>query len=287
MTTSNQSLNLWLEDLHRDQVGLRLRLRDCLFSGTSPFQRIAVYDSLSFGRILTLGGSIALTDYDEQIYSECLVHPALSVAPNPEHVLILGGGDGGVAREVLRYAKVKKVTVVEIDKQVVDACKKWFPNSAAGLADKRVDLVIDDAHRYLRDTKDQFDVIIVDACELVNPASDAFHAVTFSQSVFRCLKNGGILMAPLGCPLYDAESCRSTLRALSEKFHQPAIYTMPLPSQPAGQLAVAWCSTSAKPIQNKEITESWHKDLRSWHPKLQAALFTLPRHIQQQLGLSG
>src|SRR5690242_13615505 len=106
MTTGNQSLNLWLEDLHRDQVGLRLRLRECLFSGTSPIQRIAVYDSLTFGRILTLGGTIALTDYDEHIYSECLVHPAMHVAPNAERVLILGGGDGGVCREVLRYAKV-------------------------------------------------------------------------------------------------------------------------------------------------------------------------------------
>src|SRR5580693_6441027 len=99
---SNESLNLWLEDLYSDNAGLKLKLRSCLHGSASPFQRIAVYESHAFGKVLTLGGAIALTDFDEALYSECLVHPSLSAAPNAEHVLILGGGDGGVAREVLR-----------------------------------------------------------------------------------------------------------------------------------------------------------------------------------------
>ncbi len=234
---ADETLNLWLEDLYGGQVGIRLRLRECLYSSTSPFQRIAVYDSVSFGKVLTLGGAIALSDFDEALYSECLVHPALSVLPSAKRVLILGGGDGGVAREVLRYGQVERVTVVEIDRQVVEVCRSHFPRAATCLSDPRVELVIDDAHRFLRDRPDQFDVIIVDAAELANTASDAFHDVSFADLVFRHLREGGILVAPLGCPTFDADSCRATLRTLSSKFPTPRVYLADhpqLPGRPVG-----------------------------------------------------
>jgi len=285
MSLANQSLNLWLEDLHGDQVGLRLRLRECLFSATSPFQRIAVYDSQAFGRVLTLGGQIAVTDLDEATYSECLVHPALQAAPAAERVLILGGGDGGVAREVARYAGVKEITVVEIDAQVVAACKQWFPSVARGLADPRVEVVIDDAHRWLRGNARTYDVVIVDACELENPASDAFHVTSFAHAVFQVLKPGGILVAPLGSPDFDADACRATRRRLAERFAKPQIYAFHLPSLPGGQLAVAWCSEKLKPQIEKPATDAWFGQLKAWHPALQNALFCLPRSVQQQLGI--
>ncbi len=283
MALANEALNLWLEDSYGD-IGVRLRLRECLFSSTSPFQRIAVYDSHSVGRVLTLGGSTAITDFDEAFYSEGIVHPALSVATNAKRVLILGGGDGGVAREAARYAQIEQITVVELDQQVVDVCKRFFPAAAAGLADKRVELVIDDAHRFLRDTKTVYDVIIVDACELENPASDAFHSVTFAQSVFRCLAPDGVLVAPLGSPSFTPDACRTTLRRLSERFPQPRVYRLDLPTIPGGQLAVAWCAAKLRP--DAAVTaQPWHKDLRWWEATLQPALFAAPRHVRQQLGL--
>ena len=280
---SNENLNLWLEDLYGDSAGLKLKLRECLFSGTSPFQRIAVYDSHAFGKVLTLGGSIALTDFDEALYSECLVHPTLSVAGSAERVLILGGGDGGVAREVLRYPGVKRVTVVEIDRQVVDVCGRFFPTAASCLNDPRVELVIDDAHRYLRDCPHQFDVIIVDACELTNAASDVFHTLSFADSVFRRLKDGGLLVAPLGCPTFSGDECRTTVRKLGERFPDNAVYLMTIPSFPGGQWAVARCRNGTG--ETAPATQPWHKDLRCWHPGLQAGMFALPRNVQAQLGL--
>jgi spermidine synthase len=281
---ANESLNLWLEELYNDQVGLRLRLRECLFSVTSPFQRIAVYESQAFGKVITLGGAIALTEFDEPLYSECLVHPALATVASAARVLILGGGDGGVAREVLRHPGVQHVTVVEIDRQVVEVCKKYFPRAAAGLADPRVELVIDDAHRYLRDCPHQFDVVIVDACELASPSSDAFHDIGFASLVFKRLRDGGVLVAPLGCPTFEAESCRTTLRKLGEKFPKPQVYLMTIPSFPGGQWAVAWCSQgqNATAVAPRAVGG----DLRCWHPGLQAAMFALPRNVLQQLGLA-
>lgn len=283
MSLNNETLNLWLETLYGDQVGVKLRLRECLASATSPFQRIAVYDSLTFGRVLTLGGEVALTDADESIYSESLAHSAMQTYPDAKRVLILGGGDGGVAREVLRYG-VEQVTVVEIDRQVVDVCAKWFPSAARSLDDKRVQLVIDDAHRFLRDTKQTFDVIIVDACELVNPASDAFHNLPFAASVFRCLVAGGVLVAPLGCPAFAADACRATLGKLRERFAKTKVFITSLPSLPAGQLAVAWSSESREPIA-KGADAAFVSQLTSWSPQVQSAQFHLPRQVRKQLGL--
>jgi spermidine synthase len=280
----DESLNLWLEDLYGGQVGIRLRLRECLYSLTSPFQRIAVYDSVSFGKVLTLGGAIALTDFDEALYSECLVHPALSVMPSAKRVLILGGGDGGVAREALRYPGIERVTVVEIDRQVVETCRIHFPRAASCLVDSRVELVIDDAHRFLRDCNEQWDVVVVDAAELSNSASDAFHNVSFADQVFSRLRDGGILVAPLGCPTFDTDHCRSTLRTLAVKFPQPSVYLMTIPSFPGGQWAVAWCSTSSSP--DKVSSSAALENLRCWHPGLQAGMFVLPRNVQSLLGLT-
>ena len=284
MALNSESLNLWLETLYGDQVGVKLRLRECLASATSPFQRIAVYDSLPFGRVLTLGGEVALTDADEAIYSESLAHSALQAMPEAKRVLILGGGDGGVAREVLRYGNVELITVVEIDRQVVELCAKWFPTTARGLDDKRVKLVIDDAHRYLRDCQQVFDVIIVDACELVNPASDAFHSLPFANAVFRCLVKGGVLIAPLGCPAFASESCRATLGKLRERFPKTSVFMTYLPSLPAGQLAVAWSSETREPLAQRADVP-FVAQLTSWTPQVQVAQFQLPRQIRTQLGI--
>jgi spermidine synthase len=282
----DSNLNVWLEDLFNGETGIKIRVRDCLQSVTTPFQRISVYDTVSFGRVLTLGGSIALTDKDEAVYAELLVHPALSVAKHPRKVLILGGGDGGLAREVLRYADVEQVTVVEIDRQVVEVCARWFPNCAVGLRDPRVKLVYDDAHRFLRETKDRFDVIIVDACELSGTPTEAFFGDSFAEGVFGTLAEGGIVVAPMGDPDFETELCRSSLRVLGSKFPHPRVFMLNQPSLPGGDWAVAWCSNGHDPaqvIRDPTGVES----LQCWHKPLQESLFALPRQVHRLLGLPG
>ncbi len=276
------NLNLWLEDLFSNETGIKIRVRECLHSSTSSFQRIAVFDTVSFGRVLTLGGSIALTEKDEPVYSEMLVHPALAVDGDPRRVLILGGGDGGVAREVLRYPNIEKVTVVEIDKQVVEVCAKHFPTCAASLKDPRVDVVYDDAHRWLRSNQAKYDVVIVDGADLVNTPSDAFFAESFASSVFRALDDDGILVMPLGDPDFETDLCRSTLRVLSERFPKPYLYLLHQPSLPGGDWAVAWCSAKRNPFTTAHDPVG-AAGLTSWHQGIQSALFALPRHVQRLL----
>jgi spermidine synthase len=274
MPSVSEALGIWIEDLFADQAGLRVKARDCLYAAHSPFQRIAVFDTQAFGKVLCLGGTIALTELDEPTYSEHLVHPALAVHPAPKRVLVIGGGDGGVARECLRHAIVERVTVVEIDLQVVEISERFFPGCASALKDPRCELVIDDAHRWLKGSIDRFDVIIVDASEFANSAGDAFHGVSFADAVLARLNPGGILVAPLGSPVFEADACRDSLRTLATRFPHPHPYLMSLPSFPGGQWAVAWCSATLSP--SAPLRSGLPTDLKAWSPALQPALFTLP-----------
>lgn len=279
-----ENLRLTLTDRFNDRIGLTTQLKSCLHSATSPFQHIAVYDSTDLGKVLCLGGSIALTELDEAWYAEQLAHPALSTHPKAKKVLIVGGGDGGLAREALRYPSVESVTVVEIDRQVVEVAQRYFPACAIALSDPRVKLIYDDAHRWLRDCQERFDVILIDSAELVNAASDAFFTLSFAETVFRALDDQGILTMPLGCPAFETDLCRGSLRVLSARFAHPRIYRLNLPSLPTGEWAVAWCSATQscdKVLAQPEGLAS----LTSWHPGLQPGLFALPRQIQRQLGL--
>ena len=279
-----ENLRLTLSDRFHDRIGLTIQLKSCLHSSTSPFQHIAVYDSVDLGKVLCLGGSIALTDLDEAWYAEQLVHPALSTHPEAKRVLIIGGGDGGLARECLRYSKVESITVVEIDRQVVEVAQKYFPQCAEALGDKRVKLIYDDAHRWLRDADERFDVILIDTAELVNAPSDAFFSLSFADTVFRALDPKGILAMPLGCPAFETELCRSTLHALSARFSHPRVYGLNLPSLPTGDWAVAWCSEARDPAQ-VTVEPGDADSLKSWHSGLQPGLFAVPRQVQRQLGL--
>jgi spermidine synthase len=283
MPTVSEALGIWIEDLFPDNSGLRVKARDCLYSGHSPFQRIAVFDTQAFGKMLCLDGTIALTEFDEATYSEHLAHPALAAHPAPKRVLVVGGGDGGVAREILRHKPVERVTVVEIDLQVIETAERFFPGCAAALKDPRCELVIDDAHRWLKGVTQLFDVIIVDGTVLANTASDAFHGKSFADTVLARLAPGGILVAPIGSPRFEDDDCRTSLRTLAGRFKNPRAYVMSLPSFPGGQWAVAWCSDTQDPTQ---LRADLPVGLRSWHPALQPALFVLPRETSQGLGLA-
>lgn len=281
---STDSLHLWLEESWNDQVALRLRLRACLYDQTSPFQRIAVYDSYALGRILALGGAVVLTEADEAIYSEGLAHPAMACHPAPKQVLILGGGDGGVCREVCRYAGVESVTVVEIDEAVVDAVREHFPACGPAFDDPRVELVIDDAHRFLEAVEETYDLIIVDADQLHDPAATLVQRMPLAEAIKRRLAPDGILVAPLGIPAFNGSACRASLATLRSRFDTVAVYQFTTPSMVGQQWAVGWCSLEREP-ELVDPAPTISGDLSYWDPQIQASLFALPKHRREQLGL--
>lgn len=279
---ADETLRLWLEDSYNDQVALRVRVREALASLVTPFQRIEVYDSWTLGRILCLGGRIVLTSVDEAIYSEGLVHPALACHPAPRRVCILGGGDGGVAREVARHPGVESIDVVEIDEGLVALVREFFPGAAAGLDDPLCHLLIDDAHRFLATEPEPYDVVIVDADSLQDSASEAVLRLPFGQVLRQAVASDGILVAPLGLPTLSAATCRQTLGQLRDAFAHVHCYSFSTPSVLGHRWVIAWCSDHLRPTPCEPFPQLG--ETAFWDPVLQPGLFVLPRQLRQALG---
>ena len=158
-------MELWYSEFHTGNVKLSVRINRQLFSGESEFQRIDVFESEEFGRFVALDGEIVFSDKDEFIYDEMVTHVPMTVHPNVKNVLIIGGGDGGVARELIHYPQIESIDVVESDKMFVDVCAEMFPDIAQGLKDERVNIYYEDGLRFLRNKKARYDLIINDSTE--------------------------------------------------------------------------------------------------------------------------
>ena len=154
--------DVWFTELHRRRAGLTIKIKQLLYSGKSPYQRIDILDSYEFGRILVLYGSIMVTEKDEFVYHEMLAHVPLFSHPKPKRVLIIGGGDGGTLREVMKHKGVR-ATLVEIDQMVVEKSQEYLPGIGTAFKNPRAQVLFEDGDRYLAQCKEKFDVILVDA----------------------------------------------------------------------------------------------------------------------------
>ena len=276
---SDEASHLWLEQDYGD-IAMRIRLRGVLHSQHSSFQHIEVFDSFAYGKLMRLANHIVVSDHDEALYSEGMVHPAMALHPNPKTALVLGGGDGGMARELGRYHHLERVVTVEIDQQVVDVSREFFPQMAVGLDDHRCELIIDDAHRYLEHSHDSFDIIIIDGADLYDPASDAVQAHSFAEILSQRLNPGGIVVCPLGSPQYHADSAQQSWRAMREYWHMPGLYQITVPSLAGGSWCIALGGIDGATTPQQYQHELRDEDLLFWQPELQTRLFTLPRHIR-------
>ena len=167
-------MELWFREAHTPNVKLSIRVDKQLYSGQSEFQRIDVFDSQEFGRFLTLDGYMMLTEKDEFIYHEMMVHIPMAVHPNVKDVLVIGGGDGGVVRELCRYPEIEHIDLVEIDPQVVEVCRRYLPFTTCCLDDPRVSIHYEDGLRYVRTPVEQYDLIIVDSTDPFGPGEGLF-----------------------------------------------------------------------------------------------------------------
>ena len=159
-------MELWFSEFHTPDVKHSIRVNKHLYSKESDFQQIDIFDTPEFGRVLALDGNVMLTERDEFIYDEMITHVPMAVHPGITDVLVIGAGDGGVVRELARYDKIIRIDLVEMDPQVVEACRTYLPENACRLDDSRVNIYFDNALRFIRRCKDQYDLIIVDSCLL-------------------------------------------------------------------------------------------------------------------------
>jgi spermidine synthase len=229
-------------------TGLTVGLEKLLFSEKSEFQLVEVYETDTWGRLMTIDGMVMLSEKDEFVYHEMMTHPGLFSHPAPKKVLIIGGGDGGSAREVLRHPAVELVDMVEIDETVVRASKNYMPG-IGDFENPRLTVKYENGLTYLDGRHGEYDVIIIDGSDPVGPAVDLFRK-DFYQKCFNALTDNGVLIAQTESPWVHSyhESMKSLFVAIGGLFPVSRMYLSFIPLYPAGMWSMAFASKGVDPL---------------------------------------
>lgn len=267
-----------IREFHTPTSGIFFRAKQRILSERTAFQKIEVYETDSFGRVLLLDGLIQTTEKDEHFYHEMLVHPAMISHPRPRQVLVIGGGDGGALREVLRYP-VNRALLVEIDARVIEVCRKRFPGLAASFDDPRAEIAVDDGNRFIRRTDRRFDIIIVDSSDPVGPSA-VLHQRRFFGALKRCLRPGGVISTQAGAPLFHLDHLRKKRCFLQKLFKFAHYYLGPVPSYPGGLWCYMFLSDSVDPLKSRNRRPP--KKLRFYNLDIHRAAFALPEFLTER-----
>jgi len=272
------------ESLAPDSWTQRFRVDEVLYRSNTGHQDLVIFRNSEFGRVLALDGVVQTTEGDEFVYHEMLAHVPILAHGGVERVLIIGGGDGGMLREVLRHPSVRHVTQVEIDAQVIEICKRYLPNHSRGaFDDTRVDVVIADGVRYVSETTDRFDVIISDSTDPVGPG-EALYTGEFYAGCRRCLSPGGILVTQNGNIFTQLDEVRTTAGRLGPLFRDVTFYTAAIPTYIGGLMAFAWASDAPalRGVSATQLQERYAQSAlvtRYYTPDIHNAAFALPRFM--------
>jgi len=237
---------LWLTEEQSPDMKLSLRVSEVLLNVKSPYQDILLVETGEYGRMMILDGAIQITERDEFCYSEMMAHVALSSHPDPRRVLIVGGGDGGVLRDVLRHKSVEKATLIDIDEEVINASKRFLPTISAALEDPRADVKPMDAMVYIKAAKEEFDVAIVDSTDPVEFAAGLFES-PFYRDIHTALKKDGMVVAQTESPFTDRNVVRDAFREMSSVFPVVRMYWGAMPTYPSGMWTYTVGSKNADP----------------------------------------
>ncbi|MGL5258942.1 MAG: polyamine aminopropyltransferase [Lachnospiraceae bacterium] len=279
-------MDYWFQELHTDNVSMNIRVDKQLFGEKSDFQRIDVFESPELGRFLTSNGSVIISEKDEFTYDEMIVHVPMAVHPNVKRVLVIGGGDGGVARELSYYDEIEAIDVVEPDRMFVEVCRTYFPDNACGLDDERVRIFYEDGLRFLRSKHDEYDLIINDCTDPLGHAAGLF-TKEFYGSCFDALHADGIMVYQHGSPFFDSdeEICRVMHKKAYQCFPINRVYQAHIPTCPAGYWLFGFTSKKYHPITHFN-KERWNeRKIKTWYytANLHTGAFMLPKYVEDLL----
>ncbi len=275
----------WMKEALYDTHAQTLRMDEVLYDSDTDHQRLVVFENGRFGRVLTLDGVVQTTEGDNAIYHEMLTHVPVLAHGYAKDVLIIGGGDGGMAREVLKHSTVERVTMVEIDAGVVDFSNTYLPQLSQGaFDDPRLELVIADGAAFVKETEKRFDVIIVDSTDPVGPGEVLF-TDTFYGHTKRCLKPGGILVTQNGVPFMQGDELTNTMRAFKALFANWTCYTATIPTYAFGPMALGWGTDGdAGNLDLQTLQQRFEKsglDPFYYTPEVHMGAFALPGYIKK------
>ncbi len=265
-------------EYHSRSSGIFFETKRTLFKKKSPFQEIEVIENPYFGRMLLLDGLVQTTEKDEFFYHEMLIHPAMVTHHEPRQILIIGGGDGGALKQVLRHP-IEEVRMVEIDPDVIAVAKKYFPWLLPSLEDDRANILIADGKEFLEKSRDKYDVVLVDSSEPVGP-SVSLHKRNFYELIKDRLAPGGIACAQMGAPFYQGEALKRAKNDMKDVFGIARFYLSPVPTYPGGNWCYVYLSDQVDPF---DIKREPPPDLQYYNLEIHKAAFALPNYLQKIL----
>ncbi|MEM1483301.1 polyamine aminopropyltransferase [Oscillospiraceae bacterium PP1C4] len=279
-------MELWFSEKHTPNVKLSIKVDRQLYCGKSEFQRIDVFDSKEFGRFLTLDGFMMLTEKDEFIYHEMIVHTPMAVHPLAKRILVIGAGDGGVVRELTKYHYVEHIDLVEIDELVVEVCKKYLPQTSCCLNDPRVKIHYQDGLKYIRKCQDEYDLIIVDSTDPFGPGEGLF-TKEFYGNCYKALKADGIMVNQHESPFYadDAAAMQRAHKRIVESFPISRVYQAHIPTYPSGHWLFGFASKQYHPTKDLNSAK-WNAlgfKTQYYNTQLHTSSFSLPNYVEEML----
>lgn len=270
----------------------RFAVEEVLYRNKTDHQDLIIFRNNEFGRVMALDGVVQTTEGDEFVYHEILAHVPILSHGSVERVLIIGGGDGAMLREVLRHRSVRHVTQVEIDAEVIETCKRYLPNHSQGaFDDPRVNLVIDDGLSYVGRAPAGFDVIISDSTDPIGPG-EALYTGGFYAGCRQCLNRGGVLVTQNGNLFTQLDEVTTTAARLATVFEDTTFYTAAVPTYLGGLMAFAW-GTDDQTLREVSLEVLRHRyaasgiKARYYTPELHLASFALPRFVRDATDRSG
>ena len=274
-------MELWFTEKQTEHLRLGVRVRESLLVEQTPFQKLAVLDTSQYGRMLVLDGAIQTTEQDEFVYHEMITHVPLTTHPQPREVLVIGGGDGGAVREILKHSEVRQVRLVEIDERVVAAARRFLPGMSQALDDPRAEVLIADGAEHLRALRGACDVILVDSTDPVGPAVKLFEA-DFYRAVHDALAPKGLFVAQSKSPYLDRGLIRDLLGIVRSLFPVGLLYTAAIPTYPSGLWSFVLGSKVHHPLTFDEARAD-KLETRYYSPEIHRSAFVLPREIRAEL----
>lgn len=279
-------MSLQYNEYYNEQTGLTIGLKKLLFSKQTEYQLVEVFETDTWGNLMTIDGMVMLSEKDEFVYHEMLSHTAMFTHPNPKRVLIIGGGDGGTAREVMKHPSVEEVDMVEIDQAVVDASKLHFPG-VGDFENPKLRVLYEDGIAFIKNVTDPYDVIIIDGSDPVGPAEGLFEK-EFYQYCFDALAADGVLTTQTESPWVESyhPSIKKVFNAIDDLFPISKMYTCAIPLYPAGLWSMGIASKKEDPLSDETsnrilLADEILKSLLYYNPEIHTASFALPTFVRK------
>jgi spermidine synthase len=273
-------MDLWVRERFLDKFEQGYKVSQVLHFSKSEFQEISIVTTEALGRMLLLDGMIMTTERDEFIYHELITHIPLLAHPAPKRVLVIGGGDGGTIREVLKHPSVEQAVLCEIDGDVIDVCKKYLPSIAGKLDDPRVEVVVRDGAAYISEHENYFDAILIDSTDPIGPGEKLF-SKEFYEGVKRALTANGVMACQSESPIAVPEECIRINNLLRSVFPVVQAYTACVPTYPSAQWSWTFCSKGLQPLDaiNEDVATQLASQARYYNREVHQAVFALPNYM--------